>query len=179
MILWKRAGSLSRNFIACAGAALGLVLLASPGGAAKGSFSSADPLDGFFGTVWHCTTFGGTRLTHVFYRTKDDASIVVVTRFLLPNSPVLPSEEFYRYSDRRDQWTARLARGTMIVTAPPWNNGTTWSFNGTAPEGKKAEPVRMTFTVSGDDGFRRDFSREEAQKWTTFAGETCRSAHGR
>jgi hypothetical protein len=165
--------------IRCALVAALLAALPVAGRAGAGDFSSADPLDGFFGTVWHCTTYGGTRLTHVFNRAKDDATIAVATRFWIPNRGVFPSEEYYRYSERTDQWTARLASGTLIVRGPAWNSGRSWRLSGAAPEGRAVTPVRMTFTVLRGNGFRRDFTRENGQTWTTYAGETCRRApHG-
>jgi hypothetical protein len=153
----------------------------SPGAAPSVRFSAKDRIGGFLDTLWQCTTFGGTHLTHVFYRRKDDAALIVVTKFWLPNRVEPPQEqyEYYAFSDRTKLWTARLTSGTMLLTAPAWDRGDTWLFIGKVSESKQTVPTEMRFTALRGGEFRREFRERRAGAWKVYAGETCRTLRRR
>jgi hypothetical protein len=138
-------------------------------------FSAKDWAGGFLDTQWQCTTFGGTHLTHVFYRRKDGAAMVVVTKFWIAHSVKPPQEhyEYYEYSSRTHLWIARLTGGKIIVSAPAWNGGPIWTFTGSATEAERWVPTQMRFTALPDGSFRREFREERAGVWVPYAGETC------
>ncbi len=101
--------------------------------------------------------------------------MIGVTKFLLANRVGSPPEhyEYYAYSARTHEWTARLGGGILNLSAPAWNEGATWIFGGTLLDGKQTVPAEMRFTALPDGRFRREFLEERAGVWTTFSGEVC------
>jgi hypothetical protein len=129
--------------------------------------------DELMGGTWQCTTFAGTKLTHVFSRSDDATSILVETQFTLAGGQVAQTRETYHHHVDTATWTAVLADGTIVAKAPEWS-GETWAFTGISAESGKAVRFRMLYTRFASDAFRRDFQRFEAGgTWADYAGETC------
>ena len=129
--------------------------------------------DELLGGTWQCTTFAGTNLTHAFSRSDDATSILVETQFTLPGHRIAQTHETYHYHVATATWTAVLAEGTIVATAPEWS-GETWAFTGTSAESGKPIRFRMLYTRLARDAFRRDFQRAETDgTWADYAGETC------
>ena len=161
---------------------LASMLVPSPSPHAKGfpnlrpplpGFGLSDTIDQLLIGAWQCQTFGGTALTHVYSRGDDLSALLVDTQLTLANHQSATIHETYTHHVGVHAWTAILANGAFIATAPDWTGGT-WIFTGQSTEGGKASKVQMIYTPLGRDAFRRDFQRAEAAVWVTYAGETCR-----
>jgi len=130
--------------------------------------------DYLLGGTWRCTTFGGNALSHTFSRDEDATSLVVDTQVVLPNGRTAALHEKFLHH-RSGTWTAQLANGTFIVSAPEWT-GDTWRFVGFSTDGGKKVQAAMVFNRLDADVFTREFQRRQGTTWANYAGETCRRA---
>jgi len=123
------------------------------------------------GDIWVCESIAGVAETHLYKRGPDATTITMLNTLTVKGKPYR-LDETYRFNATRNEWTATLAQGTFVATAPPWT-GTKWTFTGTQVDNSGEQPVRMIYTYFDDYVFRRDFQVRRNSAWTTSAAETC------
>ena len=125
--------------------------------------------------MFSCESIAGVQETHLFKRGADRSTMDMINT-LTVKGKVYHLNEMYRFNAARNEWTATLASGTFVVTAPPWT-AAKWTFTGTQVDSSGQQAVRMIFTYYDDYVFRRDFQTRRNNAWVTYSSETCSRAY--